>query len=112
MKRKLDQAAQTSSIKKSIKNYIEELRNHGIPVNEIILFGSCVRGGAKEESDIDVAIVSEAFSGDRFEDRRRIVPLRRGIDSRIEPIPLTPAAFAAGGNLIDEIKRTGIRIAA
>jgi predicted nucleotidyltransferase len=63
-------------------------------------------------SDIDVAIVSDAFSGDRFEDRRRIVPLRRGIDSRIEPIPLTPEAFASGGNLIDEIKQTGIKIAA
>lgn len=105
-------AARKSSIKKAVKNYIEELRHHGIPVNEVILFGSCVRGRNREESDIDVAIVSDAFSGDRFEDRRRIVPLRRGIDSRIEPIPLTPEAFAAGGNLIDEIKRTGIKIAA
>lgn len=105
-------ATQTSSIKKAVKDYIEQLRNHGIPVREVILFGSCVRGGNQEESDIDLAIVSDAFSGDRFEDRRRIVPLRRGIDSRIEPIPLTPEAFAAGGNLIDEIKRTGIKIAA
>ena len=105
-------ANQKSSLKKIIKTYIEELRNHGIPVNEVILFGSCARGGGKEESDIDVAIVSEAFSGDRFEDRRRIVPLRRGIDSRIEPIPLTPDEFASGGNLIDEIKRTGVKIAA
>ena len=104
--------AQKSSIRKAIKNYIEALRNHGIPVNEVILFGSCVRGAIKEESDIDVAIVSNAFSGDRFEDRRRIVPLRRGIDNRIEPIPLTPEAFASGGNLIDEIKKTGIRIGA
>lgn len=112
MKRKPEQAIRKGSIKKAIKNYIEALRNHGIPVNEVILFDSCARGGAKEGSDIDVAVVSEAFSGDRFEDRRRILPLRRAIDSRIEPIPLTPEAFASGGNLIDEIKRTGIRIAA
>ena len=104
--------AQKGSIKKAIKNYVEALRNHGIPVKEVILFGSCVRGGNKDESDIDVAIVSDAFSGNRFEDRRRIVPLRRGIVSRIEPIPITPEAFAAGGNLIDEIKRNGIKIAA
>jgi stress-induced morphogen len=104
--------AQKGSIKKAIKNYIEALRNDGIPVREVILFGSCVRGGKKDESDIDVAIVSEAFSGDRFEDRRRIVPLRSCIDNRIEPIPLTPEAFASGGNLIDEIKKTGIKIAA
>jgi predicted nucleotidyltransferase len=105
-------AARKSSIKKAVKNYIEELRNHGIPVSEVILFGSCVRGGNKEESDIGVAIVSDAFSGDRFEDRRRIVRLRRGIDSRIEPIPLTPWDFAARRNLIVEIRRTGIKIAA
>jgi uncharacterized protein len=92
--------------------YVEALKNHGIEVKEVILFGSCVRGRNKEESDIDVAIVSDAFSGDRFEDRRRIVPLRRGIDNRIEPIPLTPEAFASGGNLVDEIKKTGVRIAA
>ena len=104
--------AQKDSIKKAIKNYIKALRNQGIPVKEVILFGSCARGGNRDESDIDVAIVSDAFSGDRFEDRRRIVPLRRGIDSRIEPIPLTPEQFASGGNLIDEIKQTGIKIAA
>jgi predicted nucleotidyltransferase len=104
--------AQKGSIKKVIKDYIKALRNQGIPVKEVILFGSCARGGNRDESDIDVAIVSDAFSGDRFEDRRRIVPLRRGIDSRIEPIPLTPEAFASGGNLIDEIKQTGIKIAA
>lgn len=112
MKRKGEQATPKGSIKKAIKNYIEALRKHGIPVREVILFGSCTRGRNKDESDIDVAIISDAFSGERFEDRRRIVPLRRGIDSRIEPIPLTPEAFAAGGNLIDEIKKTGIKIAA
>jgi predicted nucleotidyltransferase len=112
MKKKLDQVMKKGSIKKAIKNYIEALRNHGIPVKEVILFGSRAKGRNKDESDIDVAIVSDAFTGDRFEDRRRIVPLRRGIDSRIEPIPLTPEAFASGGNLIDEIKKTGIKIAA
>jgi len=105
-------AAQKDSIKKAIRDYVQALRNHGIPVKEVILFGSCARGGNRNESDIDVAIVSDAFSGDRFDDRRRIVPLRRGIDSRIEPIPLTPEAFASGGNLIDEIKKSGIKIAA
>jgi hypothetical protein len=50
------------------------------------------------------------ISGDRFDDRRRIVPLRRSIDTRIEPIPFRPEQFANGGNLIDEIKKTGFSI--
>ena len=45
--------------------------------------------------------------GDRYSDRRLIVPLRRGIDSRLEPIPFTPDDYAKGGMLIDEIKSTG-----
>ena len=61
----------------------------------------------REDSDIDLAIVSSVFRGDRFLDRKMIVPLRRGVDSRIEPMPFTPDDFSRGGVLIDEIKKTG-----
>ncbi len=93
-----------------VKKYIEELKMHDIPVEEAILFGSFAQGRAREESDIDLAIISSAFTGDRFADRRLIVPLRRGVDSRIEPMPFRPEQFAEGGNLIDEIKRTGVHV--
>lgn len=89
------------------KRYLEELERNKIPVQEAIIFGSYAKGSPKEESDIDIAVISGAFTGDRFEDRRRIVPLRRKIDSRLEPIPFTPEDFYKGGNLADEIKRTG-----
>ena len=62
------------------------------------------------ESDIDLALISEAFSGDRFEDRRKIIPLRREIDSRIEPLPFRPEDFENGGILVEEIKKTGVVI--
>jgi predicted nucleotidyltransferase len=104
-------AASADSIIDIVKRYIEELRKHNIPVREAILFGSYVRGTVKEESDIDVAVVSEAFTGDRFEDRRKIVPLRRKIDNRIEPMPFNLEIFSSGGILIDEIKKTGVWIA-
>lgn len=90
-----------------VKKYIKELEKNNIPIQEAIIFGSFVKGKPKEESDIDLALVSSAFTGDRFNDRRRIVPLRRRIDSRIEPIPFKPEDFDHGGVLVDEIKRTG-----
>jgi uncharacterized protein len=93
-----------------IKKYVNVLENHNIEVQEAVLFGSYAKGVQKEESDIDIAIISNSFIGDRFEDRRRIVPLRRTIDNRIEPIPLTPIDFRIGGNLIDDIKSNGICI--
>ncbi|MGA1842507.1 MAG: nucleotidyltransferase domain-containing protein [bacterium] len=90
-----------------IKRYIEELKNNNIPVDQVIIFGSYAKGQPKEESDIDIALISPVFTGDRYEDRRRIVPLRRKIDNRIEPIPFRPEDFCEDGNLIDEIKKTG-----
>lgn len=95
------------SIKKIVKKYIKVLEENNIRIIEAVIFGSWARGTAKKESDIDIALVSDAFTGDRFEDRRKIVPLRRKIDSRIEPIPFTPEDFYNSGIMVEEIKRTG-----
>lgn len=91
-----------------ISRYIEELEKNGIPISEAYLFGSHAKGKARPESNIDIALISVAFTGDRFEDRRRIVPLRRKIDSRIDPIPFRPEDFHNGGTLAEEIRKTGI----
>ncbi|MEF8824149.1 MAG: nucleotidyltransferase domain-containing protein [Desulfohalobiaceae bacterium] len=88
---------------KDIQRYLVELKKHGIPVQRALLFGSWARGYPGEGSDVDVALISQSFSGDRFEDRRKIVPFRRMINSRIEPIPFTPQDLEMGGNLVDEI---------
>jgi predicted nucleotidyltransferase len=103
-------AIETDSIIEIIRRYIGELEKSQIHIAEAIIFGSHARGMAKPESDIDIALISDDFTGDRFEDRRRIVPLRRKIDSRIEPIPFRPEDFNNGGSLADEIKRTGVII--
>src|SRR4030042_1826054 len=100
-------AVATDSAIDAVKRYIKELQKHDIPIQGAFIFGSHAKGNPKEESDIDVALISTAFSGDRFEDRRKIVPLRRKIDSRIEPIPFRPEDFQKGGILVDEIKKTG-----
>ena len=103
-------AIATDSIVEIVKRYIAELEKNNIKVIEAVLFGSHVRGTTKEESDIDVALVSPDFTGDRFEDRRKIVPLRRNIDNRIEPLPFRPEDFYDGGMLVEEIKKTGMRL--
>jgi len=103
-------AIATDLIIETVKRYIEELEKNGIEIREAILFGSFVKGTAKEWSDIDVALVSPDFTGDRFEDRRKIVPLRRNIDNRIEPLPFRPEDFDNGGMFAEEIKKTGMRI--
>ncbi|MFQ5714653.1 MAG: nucleotidyltransferase domain-containing protein [Candidatus Scalinduaceae bacterium] len=98
------------SVIKIVKMYIEELEKNGIKISEAVIFGSHAKGVVHDDSDIDIALISDAFTGDRFEDRRRIVPLRRRIDSRIEPIPFRPEDFNDGRMLVEEIKSTGKRI--
>lgn len=100
-------ASTKSTIVKVVKQYAARLIENNIAVQRVILFGSCSKGTAREDSDIDIAVISSEFNGDRYLDRRPIVPLRRGIDTRIEPIPFMPEDFAAGGILIKEMKKTG-----
>jgi predicted nucleotidyltransferase len=103
-------AVETNSIIEIIKKYLHELEINNIPVQQVILFGSHANGNPREESDIDIALISTAFTGNRFDDRRRIVPLRRKIDNLIEPIPFRPEDFYEGGILADAIKKTGITL--
>jgi predicted nucleotidyltransferase len=103
-------AKQADKCLKNIIKYIRELERNKIPIRKAVLFGSYARGSAKPESDIDVALISEVFSGDRFKDRQKIIPLRRNIDSRIEPLPFTPEDFDNGGMLAEEIKKNGVVI--
>jgi len=103
-------AGKSDKIIKNIRRYILALERNKIPIKRAILFGSYGKGLARPESDIDVALISDVFSGDRFKDRQRIIPLRRKIDSRIEPLPFTPEDFDNGGVMAEEIKKNGILI--
>ena len=103
-------ATSKKKIIRDIKTYVNELNKSGFPVQKVVLFGSWARGQVREDSDIDVALISDAFSGDRFQDRRKIVPLRRKINTKIEPIPFNQQSFSMGGNLVDEIMRYGEEI--
>lgn len=103
-------AEKIDSIVSIIKEYIQEVTHHNITIDKLYLFGSYANGTASDNSDIDVAIVSKNFMGDRFLDRRTIIPLRRKIDRRIEPIPYRPEDFSESDPLAAEILRNGIEI--
>lgn len=103
-------AASKEDIIRDIKKYIAELRKNGIPIQRALLFGSWSKGTGREESDVDVALISSVFTGNRFQDRRKIIPLRRKINNLIEPMPFDPRTFDDGGNLIDEIIKHGEEI--
>lgn len=89
-----------------ITQYAKLLLGH-IKVEKVILFGSFARGNQQKDSDIDVAVISSDFSGNRLEDQLQLMRLRRQIDLRIEPIPFLPQDFIATDPLAKEIMDTG-----
>jgi predicted nucleotidyltransferase len=93
-----------------VKRYVNALKRDRITVERAILFGSFAKGKYRKDSDIDVAIISRDFQGIRFYDRARLVPLRRDIDVRIEPIPFRPEDFNESDPLAAEVIATGEEI--
>lgn len=81
---------------------------------EVILFGSYAKGNQREDSDIDLLIISE--SKERFFERQATVRrLLRDLKKRIpvSPIVLTPDEIEERkkheDQFINEILKTGIR---
>ncbi|MEO0248836.1 MAG: nucleotidyltransferase domain-containing protein [candidate division WOR-3 bacterium] len=52
-----------NQLKKIIRRYRDQLKDMGICVDRIILFGSQARGTAKEPADIDLLVISDDFAG-------------------------------------------------
>ncbi|MBC8383856.1 MAG: nucleotidyltransferase domain-containing protein [Candidatus Cloacimonetes bacterium] len=77
-------------------------------VKQIYLFGSYAKGDAKEESDIDVAIVLDKIGDDYLAQSTKLFQLRRKIDLRIEPVLLEFNNDISG--FLNEIISTGILI--
>jgi predicted nucleotidyltransferase len=71
------------------KKFIGLLKINGINVYEAYLFGSIAMDKADEYSDIDIAIVSEDFTGIPFYDVKKISKFRRAVDLRLEVHPFS-----------------------
>ncbi len=97
-------------VKKTIEDYLLALNQGNIPIKEAILFGSYARGSYKEWSDIDIALVSEIFVGNRTEDKDKIRKITLSVSSEIEVLPFSPKDFDLQNPLAKEILETGIRL--
>ncbi len=80
----------SEAILESANRFVEKTREQGIPIEAVYLFGSWAKDRASEYSDIDLAIVSTAFEGVTFYDRRKLDRAVIAVDTAIEPPPLSP----------------------
>lgn len=97
-------------VKDTIDSYLQALNRHNIPIKEAILFGSYAKGNSQEWSDIDIALVSEIFIGNRIDDKDKIRRITLSVSSEIEVIPFSPKDFHLQNPLAKEILTTGIRL--
>ena len=99
-----------AEIKKTIDKYLQALRQNNIPIKEAILFDSYAKGINQEWSDIDIALVSDLFKGDRIDDKDKIRSITLSASSEIEVKPFSSNDFNLQNPFVKEILRTGIRL--
>jgi len=93
-----------------IDKFLKELAKNNISIERAILFGSYAQGTFNDWSDIDLAIVSKSFGGERFKDRNKIRRIKLRISSDLEPIPYNPEEFNVDNPFVKRILETGIRV--
>ncbi len=80
-----------------------------LKVRKAYLFGSYAKGNEREESDIDIAIVLGNMT-DFFDTQMQLMRIRRKVDLRIEPHPISEMEFNAMNPIAFEIQKTGIEL--
>jgi predicted nucleotidyltransferase len=90
-----------TDIARKYANLVKEEMN----VESVYLFGSFVNGRYDSDSDIDIAVIADDFSGDIVEDTLKLMRIRRKIDTRIEPHPMRK-----DNPFVQQVMTTGLRI--
>jgi predicted nucleotidyltransferase len=91
----------------SVKRYADYVRRE-FNVTKVILFGSYAKGTAREDSDIDVAVVFKSIDGDYLDVITRLSKIRRDVEHRIEPVALEELNDQSG--FLKEITKSGVII--
>ena len=97
---------------KIIKRFVKALKDAGISVDRVILYGSYAMGAARLDSDIDIAVVSKDFGKDRVEEGMALFRIAGKIDSRLEPVPFSTKVYENDTwiPLVYEIREKGIEL--
>lgn len=102
-------ATLSSREKGMIDKYILLLKEKGIEISKVVLFGSYAKGKAGPDSDIDLAIISSKFGKDNWQEMILLRKLALEIDSHIEPVPFSPKDMEDRySTLSEEIRKYGV----
>lgn len=100
-------------IKAIIERYAAEIVKLGVTPESILLYGSYARGNAREDSDIDIIVVSEDFKNMNLRERLELLGLAAGrVFEPIEALGYTPDELEANrkGTFLEEALKVSSRI--
>ena len=81
----------TRDVKRIIERYRQELKNFNINSQKIILYGSYAKGNPREDSDIDLIVISDDFKDMNLRERLEILGIAAGrVFEPIEALGYTP----------------------
>ncbi|HZV47233.1 MAG TPA: nucleotidyltransferase domain-containing protein [Thermodesulfovibrionales bacterium] len=93
-------------IKEIISRYAVELEKLGITSQRILLYGSYAKRIAREDSDIDLLLISERFEGMNIRERLELLGIAAGkVFEPIEAFGYTPEEIDANkrGTFLEEV---------
>ncbi len=97
----------------NLKEMVAEMKQSGIHLRKLVLYGSYSRNEQHKWSDIDIAVVADEFTGIGFDDVKLFVDtLVERPKMNIQPRTYNTKNFTANYDpFVEEILRTGINIA-
>ena len=103
----------TQEIRDIVIRLVDAVSTKGFHVDKALLYGSFATGKQTADSDLDIAIISNDFGRDRFNEGKMLMQLAWRIDARLHPVPVSADSYKNDTwvPLIHEIREHGVEIA-
>jgi predicted nucleotidyltransferase len=96
---------------KTLRHFKQVLESLNIQVEQLILFGSHAAGTAREDSDIDIVVISPSFADKGYWERIDILSEAiYKVFAPIEASAFTPEEWQAGQSLIVDYAKHGVLV--
>lgn len=100
-----------SAVLEILRQFRDELETLNVRAEKLVLYGSHSTGAAREDSDIDVVVISSDFSNKSYWER--IDLLSEAIyktSAPIEASAFTPEEWMSGKSLITDFAKNGVLV--
>ena len=91
-----------------ISSFRKAIESKGIKINKLILFGSYATGRYREDSDIDVVVISQDFNDKGYWERIDILSSAiYQVFQPIEAVAMTPEEWERGKSMLVDYAKGG-----